>query len=336
MTEFDVVIPTFNRRELLLAAINSALQQTRRVRVVVVDNASTDGSAAAVTQRWPRTVEVRRFDDHVPYQANINRCVQFLESAAGLILHDDDLLDPEYAETALTAFEAHPKAGLVVAAARPIQSRGSRFRRARIWPAVRWFAHHSDLALQLPPGVFAEALVRNLRLCPYWPTVSYRRGVIAEAGGFPMDLKTLLDYETWIKISARTPIVLLSRIVCSYRFHGQMMTNQFAGPSAGAFEDDVKVMSERLDRTLGYGVDRSLRCAFESKGLYPVMLLGGKQRKAHYARYLQSSQFTYPELLKSQEDQFDAFWRMKGWGAFARLGWQMHRVLVRGRTALSR
>lgn len=59
-----VVIPTFNRRELLLETLDGLARQTRPVDgAVLVDNASTDGVAAAARDRRP-TIEVLRFEDN--------------------------------------------------------------------------------------------------------------------------------------------------------------------------------------------------------------------------------------------------------------------------------
>lgn len=58
------VIPTFNRRQLLLETLDGLARQTRPVDgVVLVDNASTDGVAAAARDRRP-TIEVLRFEDN--------------------------------------------------------------------------------------------------------------------------------------------------------------------------------------------------------------------------------------------------------------------------------
>ncbi len=58
MAAVDVVIATRDRRELLLATL-AQLQASGAATVMVVDNASCDGSAAAVASSYPRTRVVR-------------------------------------------------------------------------------------------------------------------------------------------------------------------------------------------------------------------------------------------------------------------------------------
>ena len=48
------VVVTYNRRDLLLESLAAVLAQTRAPdKVIVVDNASEDGTAAAVRDRFP-------------------------------------------------------------------------------------------------------------------------------------------------------------------------------------------------------------------------------------------------------------------------------------------
>jgi len=164
---------------------------------------------------------------------------------------------------------------------------------------------------------------------PYWPSVSYRRSVIQEHG-FPADLKTLLDYEAWMRVSARHPVVLSERTLCSNRFHGSMMTNRLLWPHTRSFEEDVLLMTSRLEKTLERPPSEGLRARMLSKVLYPTLLLGPEARRAQYARYLADSGYPFDRLLAEAEAEMDEYWRFKGWrGPLARAGWQLHRLAVR-------
>jgi glycosyltransferase involved in cell wall biosynthesis len=332
---FDIVVPTWNRRRLLLETLDSALAQTVPARVAVVDNASDDGTEDAVRARYGARVEYHRFAEHVPYQRNLTRCLELLRADVGLILHDDDLLDPGYAAAMTDAFARHPEAGVVVAGARPLQSEGSPFRRARIRSPFRWLTalgHPArDGLIALPAGALAEELVRHLRMCPYWPTLCFRRDALRSVGTFREDLGTLLDYEAWIRVSARHAVVLLEADLCSYRFHGSMMTNRLIWPHTRTFEQDVLTMSARLPELLGRVPPEDLAVRFLAKVLYPVVLLGPRRRREHYERYLAGSGYPFDRLMREQAREMDDFWRVKGWPpGLARLGWQAHRLLVRG------
>lgn len=74
MNTVCAVVPTYNRRELLLECIESLEQQTVPVHVLVVDGASTDGSSDAVRERFPEA-------DVLPLPANAGSAGGF---AAGI------------------------------------------------------------------------------------------------------------------------------------------------------------------------------------------------------------------------------------------------------------
>jgi hypothetical protein len=101
----DVVIDNYNYAEFLPAAIESALAQTHeRVRVIVVDDGSSDDSAE-VAQRYADriTVVLKENGGHASaFNAGFERC----EGDVVILLDADDLLRPEAAAEAAAAFAA--------------------------------------------------------------------------------------------------------------------------------------------------------------------------------------------------------------------------------------
>lgn len=331
---FDVVVPTWNRRALLAETLASALAQTVPVRVAVVDNASDDGTEEEVRARFGDRVEYHRFTRHVPYQENLTRCLGLLRADVGLVLHDDDLIDPEYGEVMLDAFARHPEAGVVIAGARPFQSPGSRFRMARIRSPFAWMSRMGlrgrDGVLCLPAGRLAEELVRHVRLCPFWPSLCFRRETLRSVGAFRSDLGTLLDYEAWIRVTARTAVVLLERKVCSFRFHASNMSNRLIWPHTRNFEHDVLTMHGRLAELLGYVPSEELSVRFLAKVLLPVVLLGPRERRAQYDRFLAHSGYSFERLMHEQTREMNEFWWVKGWPpVLAQAAWRAYRTVNR-------
>ncbi|MDA8179769.1 MAG: glycosyltransferase [Desulfobacteria bacterium] len=65
MASVAAIIPTYNRRALLLECLDSLFRQTVPLtRIIVVDNASTDGTVEAVRARYPShpAIEIHRLD----------------------------------------------------------------------------------------------------------------------------------------------------------------------------------------------------------------------------------------------------------------------------------
>ena len=111
-----VVIPTWNRRDDLLACLESiAAMRYPRLHVIVVDNASTDGTAEAVAERFP-AVELIRSDRNRGFAAGANLGLQqALQRGVDyvLLLNNDVVVAPDMLARLVEAAEAHPKVGLL-------------------------------------------------------------------------------------------------------------------------------------------------------------------------------------------------------------------------------
>lgn len=111
----SVLIPVYNREDLVSDSIRSALEQTvRDLEVVVVDNASTDGTWA-VCRRFAREdprVRVFRNPTNLGPVRNWKRCFEEARGRYGKVLFSDDTMAPRYLERALPMLE-DPEVGFV-------------------------------------------------------------------------------------------------------------------------------------------------------------------------------------------------------------------------------
>ncbi|MCL4515723.1 MAG: glycosyltransferase [Firmicutes bacterium] len=55
----SVIIVNWNTRDLLLQCLKSLYKNSNNIEVIVVDNASDDDSAEAVSQAFPDTIVIR-------------------------------------------------------------------------------------------------------------------------------------------------------------------------------------------------------------------------------------------------------------------------------------
>jgi glycosyltransferase involved in cell wall biosynthesis len=107
------IIPTYRRPKLLKRAINSVLKQTYPHFVVCIyDNASGDDTASVVA-------EIAKADPRVKYYCHAENIGAFKNFQYGLehvetpffnFLSDDDVILPDFYETALAGFEGFPEA----------------------------------------------------------------------------------------------------------------------------------------------------------------------------------------------------------------------------------
>lgn len=110
---FSVVIPNWNGQRFLAACLDALRKQPAdAIEVILVDNASTDGSQDFVKAAYP---EVRLFE----LEANrgfTGACNIGIDAATGAfvaLLNNDTEVERDWAENVLAAFEAHPEAGIV-------------------------------------------------------------------------------------------------------------------------------------------------------------------------------------------------------------------------------
>lgn len=110
MSRLTAVVLTFDRRDLLDVILPCVARQTiPDVRVLVVDNGSSDGSAAYVRERWP-TYDVLELPQNVGVAAALNRGLAATGTEYVALLNNDLELEPEYLELLVQALDRHPEA----------------------------------------------------------------------------------------------------------------------------------------------------------------------------------------------------------------------------------
>lgn len=107
-----IVISTKNRRESLVATIESALAQTITTEVMVLDDGSSDGTAEMVRQRFPQ-VRLVRSEHSLGYIAQRNRGAELARGPVLFSIDDDAFFpSPFTVEQTLRDLE-HPRVGAV-------------------------------------------------------------------------------------------------------------------------------------------------------------------------------------------------------------------------------
>ena len=106
-----IVIPVFNRWRYTQACLESLRTQTTQdFRVVVVDDGSTDETAAALVRDYPE-VEVVQGDGNLFWTAGVNRGIEralALGADRVMTLNNDVLAAPDFVAQMLAAADSHP------------------------------------------------------------------------------------------------------------------------------------------------------------------------------------------------------------------------------------
>lgn len=198
-----VVIPTYNRLDLIRETIESVRAQDGSWELIVVDDASTDGTRAWVEGLGdPRVRGIWRTERG-------ERAVARNEGAAEargrflLFLDNDDLLAPGALARLSGALDAAPGAVAAVGAAVAFDEDGNRRRLPHPRRRVLWDAWRDAIVgWTLPPGA-----------------ALFRAGVVREVGGFTTEFVTVDDQGLWLRVAARGPALFVPETVLHHRMH---------------------------------------------------------------------------------------------------------------------
>jgi hypothetical protein len=113
MPRLSIVIVTFNSAKDISACLGSLAAQTSSVDVetVIVDNASSDGTAEAVRVRWPG-VRVLDAGRNLGFAAGNNLGIRQTSGELLLLLNPDTIVGPGAIDTLIAALDARPDAAV--------------------------------------------------------------------------------------------------------------------------------------------------------------------------------------------------------------------------------
>ncbi len=94
------MIPTRDGRDLLADALESLQAQTVPHDVLVVDNASSDGTAELVAERFPRVRTIRN-ERNLGFGRPLNAAIESVETDVVVLLNNDVVCEPDFLERLL-------------------------------------------------------------------------------------------------------------------------------------------------------------------------------------------------------------------------------------------
>ncbi len=219
----SVIMPVFNGERYLAEALDSVLAQTQRpLEVIVVDDGSTDGTAAALDAYGDRIVRL--------WQPNLGPGVARntgLARASGAYLSfmdADDVLHPEKLERQLACLDAHPDVDVCRAYAQNFWIEELQHERERL----------DDWAMTSPQlGSLLQGLLAHRR-------------VFAMVGGFDVTLRVGSDTDWFIRADEfGVRIRPLPEVLVYRRVHRTNITRVRANELKGDMAEVVKAALNR-------------------------------------------------------------------------------------------
>ena len=126
MPRVTIAIPTYNRaNKTLPQTLQSAIDQSYdNLQILVSDNCSTDDTESVVRSFGDR-VEYVRQSQNLGLNGNLNQCIDRANGDYVLLLHDDDLIDPDFVKACMDAVGDSTSVGLIRTGVRIISADGS-------------------------------------------------------------------------------------------------------------------------------------------------------------------------------------------------------------------
>jgi glycosyltransferase involved in cell wall biosynthesis len=178
----SVIIPTYNRRTMLLQAIDSVVAQSfTEFELIVIDDGSTDGTAEYLT-RLGKPIRIERIDHSGPAAAR-NRGVALACAPLIAFLDSDDLWSPIKLERQLAFMRANP--GCAISQTNEIWMRNGR----RVNPGLRHRKRAGDI------------FIDSLRTCLISMSATMMRAdLFRSLTGFDEIMSAAEDYDLWLRI----------------------------------------------------------------------------------------------------------------------------------------
>ena len=108
----SVIIPAWNGRVYLESCLSALLAQTYSpLEVIVVDNASSDGSADLVEKKFP-AVRLIRNAKNLGFGGGCNTGLRAAEGDILILLNQDTIVEAEWAKALVEVFQADPTIGM--------------------------------------------------------------------------------------------------------------------------------------------------------------------------------------------------------------------------------
>jgi glycosyltransferase involved in cell wall biosynthesis len=200
-----IIITSYNHAHFLDAAIRSALAQTVPPdEIIVVDDGSTD-RPEEVTARFAGVRLIRQ--PNAGLAAARNTGWRAAASDHLVFLDADDRLLPDALRVNLARLAAAPEAGMAYGAYLNVDARLESARLVDFRPASDGFA------------AFLRANLIGMHA-----TVMYRRERLAAIGGFEAGLPACEDYDVYLRMAQRFPVVFGPEPLAEYWHHGGNMS----------------------------------------------------------------------------------------------------------------
>jgi glycosyltransferase involved in cell wall biosynthesis len=221
MASVDVVVPCYQCGRFLRECVTSVLRQgIGDLRVLIIDNASTDNTLAEARQLTAEDgrIEVLTRPCNLGHHASWNEGIEWAKSDYLVILAADDLLADGAIARAISVLDRHPHAGFAT-------GRDAKFRDGEAHPVIDLSRAQSEWQI-LPGHEFIEERCR--RPDNYVAgSIVVRTAIQKRAGHYRTTLPHTDDLEMLLRLAALGDVAVTNAFQGIRREHGENRSHQF-------------------------------------------------------------------------------------------------------------
>ena len=206
----SVIIPTYNRLSVLPRAIDSVLNQTfLDIELIIVDDGSTDKTSEVIRSRYPKVICVRQNNSGVSSARNVG-----IDHASGewiALLDSDDEWFPEKLTVQIRALKNDPEMNIC-------------------HTNETWIHNGSLINQKKKHEKFGGWIFQKcLPLCCISPSsVLVKKSIFKKVGLFDESLQACEDYDMWLKITARNPVLYIKdSLIKKYGGHDDQLSKKY-------------------------------------------------------------------------------------------------------------
>lgn len=212
MASVSVIIPCYNGEQYLAEAIDSVLAQTYpATEIIVVDNASTDGSKA-IAARYPQVKYMYLYPNQVAAGARNQAIAESIGEYIVMVDCDDRLL-PRAIEIGVRELDSHPDWMFAFGPCRLIDENGLPHQQGR------------KILEQPVTGAIYQTLLRGTCLNPFGRHI-FRRTLFDQIGYLDRSLRATDDYDFYLRAAAVFLGGSHAEPVVEYREHTATLSHQ--------------------------------------------------------------------------------------------------------------
>ncbi|WP_052001783.1 glycosyltransferase [Lyngbya aestuarii] len=207
---WSVMIPTYNGAKYLANTLNSLLSQApnpEEMQIEVVDDCSPDQDIETLVKEiGGERISFYRQPRNLGLIGNWNDCIQRAKGEWVHILHQDDLILPEFYKKLRALIEQEAQASAAFCRHYYIDAEGKQ---------------HSISSLeQEKPGIIPNWIERiSIMQRIQCPAIVVKRSVYETLGGFCLEAGSAADWEMWKRIAVNYSVVYEPQPLACYRLH---------------------------------------------------------------------------------------------------------------------